>query len=184
MNSKRLMIIGAGWEQAPLVQRAHDLGYWVLATHSTNNAEGFKYADETAILDPRDVNRALSLALEHRVGAVISDNDDYALYTVGIICLQLGLPGPNFTAISNSNNKRKSRIACEYAGIRQPAYFSCTTYEELLEGVEKVGGYPVIVKPVDNRGNFGVNRVDEVKDLRAAFFDAVINVFFPFLCQQ
>lgn len=169
------MVIGAGWEQAPLIKRAHELGYWILATHGKEEAEGFQYADKTAILEPRDTNRALALFNEHRIEAVISDNDDYALYTVGLMCQKLGLPGPNFEAITNSNNKRKSRIACEKMGIKQPPFYACATYEDLVVGVEKVGRYPVIVKPVDNRGNFGVNRVESEGELKHAFFDAVIN---------
>lgn len=175
MVNKRLMIIGAGWEQSPLIEKAKNLGYWVLATHTTSNAEGFQYADAIEILDPRDINRALKLFKKYKINAITSDNDDYALYTVGIICQKLRLPGPNFKAISHSNNKKKSRIICERAGIKQPKFYICNDFDDLKKGVKSVGGYPVIVKPVDNRGNFGVNKVESENELRDAFFDAVSN---------
>lgn len=173
MHKKRLMIIGAGWEQAPLVQSAKDLGYWILATHASSDAEGFRYADAVEILNPRDIPAAMELFQKYKIDAVVSDNDDYALYTTGIICQKFGLPGPNFEAISFSNNKKKSRIACEAAGIKQPKFYLCNTLDDLFYGVKYVGGFPVIVKPIDNRGNFGVNRVDGLEDIKYAFFDAI-----------
>lgn len=169
------MIIGAGWEQAPLVKKAKDLDHWVLATHNSKDAAGFQYADATEILDSRDAAGALKLFKKYKMDAVISDNDDYALYTTGIICQKLGLPGPNFLAISHSNNKKKSRQTCFKAGIKQPKFHVCNTFDDLKIGIKKVGGYPVIVKPVDNRGNFGVNKVESDADLKDAFFDAVSN---------
>lgn len=169
------MIIGAGWEQVPLVKKAKELGFWVLATHGSSGAEGFQYADAAEILDPRDISKALKLFKQYQTEAVISDNDDYALYTCGIISQKLGLPGPNFNSISNSNNKKKSRMACRQAGINQPEFYISNTYDDLLVGLDKVGGYPAIVKPVDNRGNFGVNKIETEADLKEAFFDAVSN---------
>lgn len=174
-KKRRIMIIGAGWEQAPLIKKAKDLGFWVLATHSNNDAEGFQYADAIEILEPRDINKAIKLFKQYQAEAVISDNDDYALYTVGIISQRFGLPGPNFAAISHSNNKKKSRRTCATAGIKQPEFYICNSYDDLLEGVVKVGSYPVIVKPVDNRGNFGINKVENETELKDAFFDAVSN---------
>lgn len=169
----RIMIIGAGWEQTPLIKKAKELGYWVLATHNSAEADGFQYADASEILDPRDIDKAIKLFHEYNIEAVTSDNDDYALYTVGIICQRFGLSGPNFKAISNSNNKKKQRQSCEKVGIKQPKFYVCNTFEDLLLGIEEVGGYPAIVKPVDNRGNAGVNRVECLDDLKEAFFDAV-----------
>lgn len=169
------MIIGSGWEQAPLVKAAKDLGYFILATHSTDDAEGFQYADATEILDPRDINKAMHLFKKYDMEAVTSDNDDYALYTVGVISNKFGLPGPNLDAVSYSNNKRRSRIACEKAAVKQPPFYICENLEDLHEGVAAVGGYPVIVKPVDNRGNFGINRVENESQLEDAFYDAISN---------
>lgn len=174
-KKKRIMIIGAGWEQAPLIKKARDLGYWILATHGSKDAAGFQYADAMEILDPRDIIGALKLFKRYKMEAVVSDNDDYALYTVGIMCQKLGLPGPNFWAISYSNNKKKSRQTCNKTGIKQPKFYVCNSFEDLKAGIKKIGGYPAIVKPVDNRGNFGVNKVEKEEDLKDAFFDAVSN---------
>lgn len=174
-TKKRLMIIGAGIEQAPLVKRAKDLGYWILATDWTKDGEGLKYANVVEVSDPRDINKLTKLFKAHGIEAVIADNCDYGLYSAGIICQKFGLPGPNFNAISNSNNKKKLRQACQKAGIKQPAFYACNTFDDLLEGVKWVGGYPVIVKPVDNRGNFGVNKVESAVKLKEAFFEAIAN---------
>jgi len=36
-------------------------------------------------------------------------------------------------------------------------------------------GYPIMVKPVDNRGSFGVNRADDENEAREAFYDALVH---------
>ena len=169
------MIIGAGWEQVPLIKKAKEMGCWVLATHGFDNAEGFEFADASEVLDPRDAAKAIKLFKSYNIDAVTADNCDYALYTVGIICQKFKLPGPNFAAISNANNKKKSRMACREAGINQPDFAICNNYNDLVQGVPAVGGYPVIVKPVDNRGNFGINKVENDSELEEAFYDAVVN---------
>jgi biotin carboxylase len=172
---KRIMMIGAGWEQTPLIQRAKELGHWVLATHPTQEGEALQYADETRIVDSKDILSLDAIFQERGIEAIITDACDYSLYASGLLCWKHGLPGPGFVAVSYSNNKRKSRIACEAAGVKQPPFYACETFEDVLKGVSAVGGYPVILKPVDNRGNFGVNIVSERGDLEGAFFEAVAN---------
>lgn len=172
---KRIMMIGAGWEQVPLIKKAKAMGHWVLATNPNPNGDALAFADEARVLDPKDITAADKLFSEFNIDAVITDNCDYSLYASGMLAMKHGLPGANFRAISYSNNKRKSRLACQVAGVRQPAFKVCETFEDVLSGVDEVGSYPVILKPVDNRGNFGVNIVLGREDLDEAFFDAIAN---------
>ncbi|MEN9558546.1 MAG: hypothetical protein RL141_915 [Candidatus Parcubacteria bacterium] len=172
---KRILMIGAGWEQTPLIQKATSLGHWVLATNPSLTGEALAYADEARAVDPRDIMALDRLVQEHRIEAIITDNCDYSLYASGLLCEKHGFPGPSFTAVSHSNNKRKSRITCAAAGIRQPAFQVCETFADAQKGVDAVGGYPVILKPVDNRGNFGVNIATTPEELSSAYFEAVAN---------
>jgi biotin carboxylase len=172
---KRIMMIGAGWEQVPLIKKAKALGNWVLATNPTAEGESLAYADEACVLDPRDVSYADALFRRFDIEAIITDNCDYSLYAAGMLCWKHNLPGQNFVAISNSNNKRKSRMTCQVAGIRQPAFSICESFDDVKKAVNTVGSYSVVVKPVDNRGNFGVNIVTAPEELEDAFFDAVVN---------
>ncbi len=66
------------------------------------------------------------------------------------------------------------RERCREQQISQPNFMLCRTVEEATEASRLIG-FPVIVKPVDNRGSFGVRRVDLKENLQVAFFDAILN---------
>ena len=66
------------------------------------------------------------------------------------------------------------RETCKKYKIKQPRFFSCYTIEQLNAASKKIG-FPLIIKPVDNRGNLGVSKVEKETDIKSAFFDAIIN---------
>jgi len=45
-NGKKLVIIGAGLLQIPLIKIAKKLGIYTIITDGSKDAEGFKYADK------------------------------------------------------------------------------------------------------------------------------------------
>jgi biotin carboxylase len=171
---KRLMVIGANWEQVPLIQAAKARGCFVVATDPNSNADGFLLADAQEILDPRDLKRALEVALRYSIIGATADQCDYSRYAAVFVMNMLGLRKSNFAAAQLTTNKRWMREICREHQIFQPRFVPCRTIKEVVEAVRLIG-FPVIVKPVDNRGSFGVHRVDREEDLRSAFFDAVLN---------
>jgi biotin carboxylase len=58
--------------------------------------------------------------------------------------------------------------------VVQPRFAACRNIDQVREAAELID-FPVIVKPVDNRGAFGVRRVDRAKDLESAFLHALMN---------
>jgi biotin carboxylase len=86
----------------------------------------------------------------------------------------LNLGKPNFSAAQLTTNKRWMRERCREHQIFQPRFFPCRTLQEARAAIDLIG-FPVIVKPVDNRGSFGVHRVDQLAELEYAFYDAVMN---------
>ncbi len=171
---KRLMIIGAKWEQVPLIQAAKASGCFVIATDLDPAAQGLSLADVVETLDPRDLAGALAIARRHAVDGVTADECDYSRYAAVYVTAVLGLGKANFSAAQLTTNKRWMRERCREQQVVQPHFVPCRTVEEAAEAGELIG-FPVIVKPVDNRGSFGVHRVDRKEDLKAAFFDAVLN---------
>jgi biotin carboxylase len=171
---KKLMIIGAKWEQIPLINAAKASGCYVVATDPDPAAEGLALADFAEILDPRDLAGALVIARRHEVNGVTADQCDYSRYASVFVSVVLGLGKPNFSAAQLTTNKRWMRECCRENQIFQPRFIPCRTLDEALAAVDIIG-LPVIVKPVDNRGSFGVHRVDQLENLSSAFFDAVMN---------
>jgi len=169
---KKLLVLGAGWEQEALVKEAKKNGHFVIATHPSINTDGFKYADVTFVKDSLDIGSHLQIARTYEVDGIVTDNCDYSLYTAAVVSNALNL---NFNSIKSalySNNKFAQRECCDQRNILQPVFKKVQTIEE-LETASLSIGYPLIVKPVDSRGTFGVTVVESRESLASAFYDAL-----------
>ena len=49
MNNKRLLVLAAGILQVPIIKRAREVGYYVIAADGDPNACGLKYADKAIV---------------------------------------------------------------------------------------------------------------------------------------
>ena len=170
----RLLIIGAGWEQLELIKAAKGAGHYVIATYPSEGAAGFSLADVSIVVDSIDIQTHKDLAEEYKVDGVVSDNCDYSLFTAAVLCEQMGMKGPSIQAAFYSTNKFAQRERCRGFDINQPKYQKIIKPDQLHSFCEQVG-YPVVVKPTGNRGNFGVSIVHERGELEDAYFEAVIN---------
>lgn len=173
-NTLRLMIIGGSWEQKPLIQKAKDMGLYVLVTDPDKNAQGFELADETLVLDPRDLPKALKIAKAFMPDGITADECDYSHYAVVYISSCLGLPNDGLNEAQVTTNKLWMRNKCRDSQIIQPRFFGCHRLEDALTAADVIG-WPVIVKPVDNRGAFGVNIAHNNEMLKLAFLEALMN---------
>jgi biotin carboxylase len=171
-SGPRLMVINAGWEQVDLIEAAVSQGYWVLASDASQTAPGLALAHATLQAEPRDIPTLLAAAQAHQVNGLVADQCDYSHYAAAFIAQQLGLPGPGLTAVQNATNKKWMRQACAKAGIQQPVFYACHTLAQAQDASATLG-YPVMVKPLDNRGNFGASQVETPEQLAPAFYDAI-----------
>lgn len=170
----RLLVIGAGWEQESLIIEAKRMGHFVIATHPKFNTSGLRHADVFFVKDSLDITSHLQIAKSYDITGVVSDNCDYSLYTASIVSQARGLKFNSIQSAFFSNNKYAQREACRRGNILQPDYYRVRTPEELELALKKLD-YPLIVKPVDSRGTFGVTIVNSEDNLEKAFYDALSN---------
>lgn len=171
MKRKKILVIGAGWEQYALFEKIKGHGHYIIATHPNIDAESFKLADVSYVKDSRDIRAHLTIADTHNIDAVITDNCDYSLYTASVVAAKYGLPFTSIKSALFSNDKFSQREACAKCKILQPEFYKVRTLQDATDAAEKIG-YPVVIKPVDSRGTFGVSIVNNANELIAAFFDA------------
>lgn len=167
---KKILIINIGWEQEPLLERLQKLGFEIYAVHSEK--VDYPYIKDMEICDFRDINRILKFAKSVKPDAVISDQCDYSHFAQAIVSEALGLPGPTLKQAQISSNKLTQRIQGKSNGVRVPKFASASTYEELEAAVSEIG-FPLIVKPIDNRGSIGVNKVADISTLKDAFYNSL-----------
>ncbi len=172
MKTKRIMILPAGWEQLPLIRTARKAGAWVLACDANPSAEGRAEADAFEAIGSRDLPALLEAARRHKINAVATDECDYSVYAAAFLAAKLDIPGPTLYAAAAGTNKRIQRERCKDAGLPQPEFVACSSLDEAQAAANRLR-LPVVVKPVDNRGSFGVSVVEEAGQLREAFLDAL-----------
>jgi biotin carboxylase len=174
LSGKTVFVMRALWEQEPLIRAAKDCGARVIAVDEDEDAEGLTAADESEIVPSlRDLDACLDIAEEYSVDAVVSDECDYSAFVTAYIGARLNLPAISISTAQITTNKRRLRHLLEDY-VSQPNFEICATPEGAKEATESTG-YPLITKPVDNRGAFGVSRVTDSDDLRESFFSALAN---------
>ena len=173
-DKKRILVIGSGWEQYDLVKAIREEGHYIVATHPAQGAESFALADATYVKHSRDIRAHMAIAETHKVDAIVSDNCDFSFYTAAIIARKHRIPFANIEQAIFSNDKFAQRSRCAEHGIVQPEFYQVRTLADAQEAAPKIG-YPLILKPVDARGTFGVTIINSDAELEAAYYDAVSN---------
>ena len=169
---KNILLIGCGWEQYELAKEIKKQGCFLIATHPFITKELLTITDSFFIKDSRDIHSHLNIAKSYDIDGVISDNCDYSLQTAAIISESMGLNSTGIRQAEYSNNKFLQRERCESANINQPKFFNVRNMSDLNSAVSKLK-FPLVVKPVDSRGTFGVNIIKKASEVNKAFLDGI-----------
>ena len=173
-SMKKLMILGAGASQVPLILAARRLGYEAIVASIPGEYPGFAYADQCCYADISKPEEVLAKAKELNIDGITTCGMDTGIRAIGKVCDELGLRGISYEAACTFSNKYFSKLACEKAGVPCAKAFQIRTEEELLAALEKLV-FPVVVKAVDLMGSRGVYRCDTKEEALAAFAGAMEN---------
>lgn len=163
---KKLMIIGGGELQVPLVKTCKsipDVDIYVYVTDRNPNAPAFDYADEYRVIDATDKDGILKYAKEKNIDGILTTGE-IGLFTVAYVCKEMGLPGPSYISAQISNNKYLMRERMKQAGMLTPKCFCIHGLEELMKESRELS-FPLVIKPTDVSGSIGVMFVESQKEL-------------------
>ncbi len=168
---KKLMIMGAGTYQVPLIKTAKEMGIYTIAVSIPGNYPGFAYADEVLHINTVDSEAVLEAAREREIDGICTAGTDVAVMTIGRGNDALGLSGISYEAARLACDKVLMKKCYEDNGVRTAKYRKVYFNENLnrkIEGLE----YPLIVKIVDSSGSRGITRVDTPSQLPGAIRNA------------
>lgn len=174
MARKKVLVINLGWEQDPLLEALARRDVELFGVHYNEQYSRRSPLSDTLICDLRDLPRIIEFADRIGVDAVVSDQCDYSSFAQAVIAERRGLPGPRVLQAQVATNKLLQREHAQKAGLLIPEYALCLGIEDARAFAGR-HGYPVIAKPVDNRGSFGVNKINGPEDIEFAFYDALMN---------
>lgn len=165
---KKVMILGAGIYQVPLIKKAKEMGLHTIVVSIPGNYPGFEIADEICYEDTTDAERILQVAKEKKIDGIVTAGTDVAVITIGTVCDAMGLRGLSKEAAEIASNKMQMKEAYEANDVRT-AKFRYTKLD--INDVKEKAGYltfPLIFKAVDSSGSRGIIRVDSVDEFENA----------------
>lgn len=165
---KKILIIGAGFLQKFVIEKAKKLGYYTIAVDGNPNAAGFKYADAYKIINIVDEIACLEYAKQMKVDGVLTAATDYGVLSAAYVAQELGLPGIDYNSAKRIKNKYEVRKRLFESGADDTGLSFEVSSENQIFGILNKVTFPVMVKPCDGSGSRGASRVDRVDDFKTA----------------
>ena len=170
---KKVLVIGAGPLQLPLIKKVKELGHQAICVDGNPNALGFTIADKYKHINIVDQDACLEYAKEQEIEGVLTVATDYGVLTVAHIAKEMKLPGLSYHVAQMIKNKHlvsERLIQSDVLKLRQSYQISDL---EQVEMVKEELQYPVIVKPIDGSGSRGITVVTKKNELREATIEAI-----------
>lgn len=166
MEKKKIVIIGAGEFQDPLIQKAKKEGYETHVFAWKCGDVGEKSADFFYPVSITQKERILTYCKEIKPELVVSVGSDLAVLTVNYLSRKLGLNCNCPESDLITTNKYQMRLALKKHGIWTPGFWLVETGQ--MVRVQDHMKFPLIVKPTDRSGSRGIFKIDRMQQLEAA----------------
>lgn len=165
---KKLLIIGAGFLQDFVIQKAVAMGYETISVDADPNAIGFTHAHKHAVINIVDENACLEYAMKEQVDGVLTAATDFGVLSAAYIAEKMKLLGLKYEVAKLIKNKYRVRkcLFDNHVDDTKQAYE--VNKETNVEELAKQLSYPVMVKPCDGSGSRGASRVDQASALSDA----------------
>lgn len=167
----KLLVIGAGIGQVPIVKKAKSMGVNVTVVTMPGKQPCIDLADDVIYSDIYERDNIVIEAKKRNITAVTSDQNDLMNPTVAYIAEKLGLPGNKFNTVMSYCNKNLFRENCEKAGVPVPKHIAVNS--ENFDFTSFDCPFPWIVKPADSQSSVGVQKIERKEDLIPALKEAL-----------
>lgn len=162
MTQKRLLVVAAGILQVPVIKKAKEMGFYVIATDGDEHAVGLELADKSVVVNITSEEEMLRVAREEHVDGVIHPCSEVSMNVMGRINDELGLSGISRETAIRATNKQLMREAFEKFGAPSPKSFCFENVEDawlcFCNELQNDG----ILKPSRNSGSRGIAKVPRV----------------------
>lgn len=165
---KKILILGAGIYQVPLIKTAKRLGIYSIAVSIPGNYPGFALADKVYYENTTDFEKVLEIAKAEKIDGIVTAGTDVAVITIGKVCDALGLTGLSERAAVIATDKLRMKEVYEAGGVRtaryRKVYFDNEDYAADLAALE----LPLMFKSVDSSGSRGIIKVNSPDEYDSA----------------
>lgn len=165
MAQKKLMLLGGIRYLLPVIEAAHQQGYYVITADYIPDNIAHKYSDEYVNVSIIDKEAVLKIAKEKKIDGIMSFGVDPGVVSASYVQEQMGLPsfGP-YESVVVLQNKDKFRAFLAKHDFNVPWAFGFSSIDDALKKKTEFS-YPLIVKPTDSAGSKGCTRVESEETL-------------------
>src|SRR5690554_6765235 len=118
----KLMILGAGISQVPLIQKAKEMGLHVIVLSWPGNYPGIAMADRYYNADTTDVTKVEEIARLEQIDGICTTGTDVAIASIGKVNDSMLLQGVSYHASILATNKLMMKEAFKKHGVRTANY--------------------------------------------------------------
>lgn len=155
---KKLLVLAAGILQLPIIRRAREMGFYVIAADGDPAAPGLPYADKAIVADITSEEAMLALARRERIAGVIHPCSEVSMSVMGRINDEMGLHGISRQTALCATDKHLMRQAFEHAGAPTPGSYCTDDAGQGYALFAEIGGKAVL-KPSRSSGSRGIAAV-------------------------
>src|SRR5690606_2115830 len=101
----KIMVLGAGISQVPLIRTAKQMGLKVIAASAKGNYPGFALADHIYYIDTTNIEGIYRAAADEGIDGICTTGTDVAVKALAYTADRLSLPGVSYKAALASSNK-------------------------------------------------------------------------------
>lgn len=151
------MVLAAGLLQIPVIKKAREMGYYVIAVDDDPKAPGMALADKAIVPGGlMNEDKLVAIAKEEQIDGVIHPCSEVAMNVMGRINDELGLNGVSKDTAIRATNKHLMREAFERYGAPSPKS-KCFSNVEVAWGSFCTDFHgDAILKPSRNSGSRGI----------------------------
>lgn len=169
---KKLMILGAGISQVPLIQKAKEMGLYTIVVSWKGNYPGLLLADRAYYEDTTNVERVVEIAKLEQIDGICTTGTDVAIKSLGKVVSALNLTGICEESASNCSDKllmKKMLLAHE---IKTANYQEVRNKQDSIHAFRQLKP-PVMFKAVDCGASKGIIRVEHEDQIDYAYSEVM-----------
>lgn len=167
---KKIMILGAGIYQLPLIKKAKELGYYIIVCSIPGNYPGFTIADKVYYENTTECEKILSIAIKEKIDGICTTGTDVAVRTIGYVCDHMGLSGISFLSSCQVTDKAIMKKAFLENKVNTARYFMVQSVDEALQAYDNLENQ-VFMKVTDKSGSRGIKKLNCRSAVEACFVE-------------
>ena len=168
MKQKKLLLLGGSRFLFPVIEKAHELGIYVITADYLPDNAAHRRSDEYINVSVIDKEAVLKVAKEKNIDGISAFACDSGVVTASYVAEKMGIPFHcSYDSTSILQDKEKFRNFLREHHFNCPLSVGYASREEALHDKDRFI-WPMIVKPVDSAASKGVSKVENAQEYNNA----------------